>query len=144
MCAEVGSFVPVSVGKGAHRWGCSCLSLWAKVRTGGVVRACVCGQRCAEVGRCLRGKCQNKGMAVYDGVQIWGGTCVIWRTNVRRLVGNGAQTCGGSGVKLVRNRGRGEVVVASCALLFVVLCRGMSGMPVCLSEWGGAVRRMEV
>ena len=36
------------------------------------------------------------------------------------------------------------MVVASRALLFVALCRGMSGMPVCLSEWGGAVRRMEV
>ena len=35
------------------------------------------------------------------------------------------------------------MVVASCALLFVVLYCG-AGMPVCLSEWGGAVRRMEV
>ena len=82
-------------------------------------------------------------MGAYDGVQIWGGTCVIWRTTVRRLVGNGTQTCGGSGVKRVRSRGGCGVVVASCALLFVVLYCG-AGMPVCLSEWGGAVRRMEV
>ena len=70
------------------------------------------------------GKVSKKGMVAYDGVHIWGGTCVIWRTNERRLVGNGAQTCGVSCVKLVRNRGMGEVVVASRALHFVVLCRG--------------------
>ena len=36
------------------------------------------------------------------------------------------------------------MVVVSRASLFVVLCREGSGLPFCLSEWGGAVRRMEV
>lgn len=47
-------------------------------------------------------------------------------------------------VRWVRRRGGCGVVVVSRASLFVVLCREGSGLPFCLSEWGGAVKRMEV